>query len=409
MNETILYQKSASTGKGKIWIIRVDDKGTQSEIVIRSGQVDLDTLVRGKLVTNTAIVSVGKNIGKANETTHYTQALSEAQSKIDAQLRAGYDPDPKKAKASSSSTLGSGAKQPMLAHKYHPTGAQKSSKTLKQMKIDGKKIIVEPKLDGNRCPIKIMNGMAVMYTRKGDVMPVQLEHITSELLDSFHRKGISEDFSELEVDGELYCDPTVMSFNELNGLIKKQSANAQQIERRKLIKFHIYDVMTDDGYEERLKTVQKFASENVQVIESKEIIATDSNIQTELEKWLAEGYEGLMIRVLGKGYENKRSWQLVKVKIFSDEEFELVDVEKDVRGDWVGAFIMKMNVPSKDRDGKPITTFKAGVSGLTQEDGRKIVKNKSQYIGKLATVEYFGLSEYNVPRFPKLKAFRDDI
>jgi ATP-dependent DNA ligase len=405
MNEATLYQISASTGKGKIWKIRVEDKGTQSEIVIRSGAFNFETLEEGKLITNTAIVSVGKNIGKANETTHYTQAVSEAKAKIELKLREGYDPDPVKASASSSAMLGSGIPKPMLAQKHDPTGIQSSSKTLRQMKLEGKKIIVQPKLDGCRCIVEVKNGRATAYTRKGDVMVIQLDHILNSLVKTVAQSS----FDTLIIDGELYCDPETMSFNELNGLIKKQSATTDQLERRKLIKYHIYDVMLAQGYEKRIKIIANFASEHVQVIESKEIIATDSNIQIELERWLELGYEGLMIRQLGMPYENKRSWQLVKVKIFSDEEFELVDVEKDVRGDWVGAFIMKMNTPSKDRDGKPITTFKAGVSGLTQEEGKEIVRNKSQYIGKRATVEYFGLSEYKVPRFPKLKAFRDSM
>jgi ATP-dependent DNA ligase len=408
--ETILYQKSASTGKGKIWIIGVDDKGTQSEIVIQSGQVDLDTLVRGKLVKNTAIVSVGKNIGKSNETTHYTQAVSEAQSKVDAQLRAGYVTDPQEAKKSSSSTLGSGVKQPMLAQKYHPTGAQKSSKTLKQMKIEGKKIIVQPKLDGNRCTIVVRHGdgniMAQMYTRKGDLMPVQLNHIITDISVAAAYHGLKD---ELVLDGELYCDPTEMSFNELNGLIKKQSASAEQIERRKLIKFHLYDVMIDEGYEKRLKVIEKFNVGNVEVVESKEIIATDENIQKELERWLGLGYEGLMIRVLGKGYENKRSWQLVKVKIFEDAEFKLVGFEEDVRGGFVGTFVLELPTPVTDRDGKLVTEFRAGASGQSVEDRTYMLKHPEEFIGKMATIEFFGRSEYGIPRFGKFKGIREDI
>ena len=409
MNEVILYQKSASTGKGKVWKIRVDDKGTQSEIVIRSGAFDFETLQEGKLITNTAIVSTGKNIGKANETTHYTQAVSEAQAKVELKIREGYTDDKEKAKGSSSAILGSGIPKPMLAQKYHPTGAQSSSKTLEQMKIKGKKIIVQPKLDGNRCMIKVMNGMATMYTRKGDVMPVQLDHIQADVLDKFHTSGLSGEYAELIIDGELYCDPTVMSFNELNGLIKKQSASDEQIERRKLIKYHIYDVMVDEGYEKRVKIVKKFASENVQVVESKEIIATDENIQVELEHWLALGYEGLMIRVLGKGYENKRSWQLVKVKIFEDAEFKLVDFEEDVRGGFVGTFVLELPAPVTDRDGKIVTTFRAGASGQSVEDRAYMLQHPAEFLGKQATVEFFGRSEYGIPRFGKFRGVRDDI
>lgn len=418
MKETVLYQKSASTGKGKVWKIRVDDKGTQSEIVIRSGAFNFETLEEGKLITNTAIVSVGKNIGKANETTHYTQAVSEAQAKIELKIREGYSDDVEKAKGSSSATLGSGILKPMLAQKYHPTGAQNSSKTLKQMKIEGKKIIVQPKLDGNRCMIRVSNNggsiQSVMFTRKGDIMPVQLTHIANEISVAAAYHGL-KDGTELIFDGELYCDPCVMSFNILNGLIKRQTATSEQEEQRKLIKYHLYDVMIDKGYEERLKLIEKFAGQNIELVESKEIIATDENIQVELERWLEMGYEGLMIRVLGLGYDNKRSWQLVKVKLFEDREFTLVGFEEDVRGGFVGTFILdlpeallrQLGKPLVDAQGKPIVDFKAGTSGQSVEDRTYMLQNPNEFLGKQATVEYFGW-DYR-PRFGKFKGLRENV
>jgi len=421
MQETTLYQRSASTGKGKIWKIRVDDKGTQSEIVIRSGAYNFETGEEGKLITNTAIVSTGKNIGKANETTHYTQAVSEADAKIKLKAKEGYVNNPDLAAGTSSATLGSGIPKPMLAQKHHPTGAQNSSKTLKQMKIEGKKIIVQPKLDGNRCMIEVSRTnnqiSAVMYTRKGDVMPVQLSHIITDICVSAGYYGL-KDGTSLVLDGELYADPTVMSFNTLNGLIKRQTATAEQEEQRKSIRYHLYDVMIGEGYEKRYDLIKKFASPVVEgakpkgfveLVESKEIIATDANIQAELERWLEQGYEGLMIRVLGKGYENKRSWQLVKVKLFEDSEFKLVGFEEDVRGGFVGTFVLELPEPVTDRDGKVVTTFRAGTSGQTVEDRTYMLNNPDEFLNRMATVEFFGRSEYGIPRFGKFKGVREDV
>jgi len=170
------------------------------------------------------------------------------------------------------------------------------------------------------------------------------------------------------------------------------------MEKRKLIKYHLYDVMLPVGYEERSKFIQQFASKNIVIVPSKKIVATDENIQKELEKFLAEGHEGLMIRQLGMAYENKRSWQLVKCKVFEDSEFKLVGFEEDSRGGFVGSFILQND------DG---TIFHAGASGQSEEERAEMWNNQSKYIGKMATVEYFGRSEYNVPRFPKYKSVRD--
>jgi len=98
------------------------------------------------------------------------------------------------------------------------------------------------------------------------------------------------------------------------------------------------------------------------------------------------------------GYDNKRSWQLCKVKVFEDAEFELIDFQEDVRGGFVGSFVMQ------DQSGN---TFNAGASGQSVGKRTEMWNNKHEYIGKIATVEFFGLSEYGVPRFPKFKGVRN--
>ena len=378
--KTTLYQLD-SAGNTKVWIIEVTSDSDWSVLSIKSGRLN------GKLVENVTNYTEGKNQGKANETNHYTQAIAEMESKIKLQLRKGYVYNLEDAK--SSAVLGSGIPQPMLAQKYCRDGKQKGSKTLKQLGLYGKTIIVQPKLDGNRCMIKINNnGKATMYTRKGDVMPVQLDHIVASLRNPY--------MNDIIIDGELFSNE--ISFNTLNGLLKKVNASDEDKEKRKLIRFHLYDCMIKNGYEIRSKIISQFRSEYVEIVPSYEIVATDDNIQKWLERFLEEGHEGLMIRQLGMPYENKRTWQLCKVKVFEDEEFKLVDFEEDVRGGFVGAFVMQ------DKKGN---RFNAGASGQSVEERVHMWNNPHQYLNKLATVEFFGRSEYGVPRFPKFKGIRE--
>ena len=378
-----LYQKDTG-GRVKVWTIDVKKYRDYSEITIQSGKLG------GKLVQNITKVTQGKNIGRSNETDHFTQAVSEMESTILNQLRKGYVSDLDKVQ--SSAVLGSGIPAPMLAQKYSKDGSQHGSKTLDQLKIRGKKIIVQPKLDGNRCLIRVINGKAVMYTRKGDVMGVQLEHIINDILENDYHPQ-----EEVILDGELFS--TEISFNTLNGLIKRVNATPEEIEKRKLIKFNLYDVMLNTGYENRLRKIQHYASDNILVVPSHLINAEDDYIQTWLETFLLEGHEGLMIRQLGIPYENKRTWQLCKVKVFEDAEFQLIGFEEDVRGGFVGAFVM--------RDGSDGKVWNAGASGQSVEERTEMWNNQEKYLGKMATVEYFGFSEYSVPRFPKFKGIRE--
>ncbi len=218
-------------------------------------------------------------------------------------------------------------------------------------------------------------------------MPVQLDHIINDLV-KFGKDNVI-------LDGELFSDE--ISFNTLNGLIKRVKASPEEIESRRKIKYHLYDIMIDEGYENRCLKIKKYSSENILIVPSYPIIASDENIKYYLEVFLAAGNEGLMIRQLGMKYDNKRSWQLLKCKIFEDAEFKLIGFEEDKRGGFVGAFVMT--------DGKNI--FNAGASGQSVEERIEMWNNQKKYLGKMATVCYFGLSEYGIPRFPKFKGTRD--
>ena len=405
MSKTLIgtnIHKRDSKGKAREWRIEVIDLGNSAEMKTIAGLAD------GKKVESSVVITEGKNIGKANETTPLEQATKEAESKYKLKLRKEYVKDLKDAKQGVS---GSGMQKPMLAQKYSRE-KKKGYKTLEQMKIGGQTVAFQPKIDGNRCLIVIDKALkATMWTRTGKQMPVQITHILDEVVNSLKEfngfEGLKKD---LILDGELFSDE--VTFNELNGALKRvKSKDAEKMLRAKevikSVKYHLYDIMTSSNYRQRYSFLKDLFSDSVRPIENIEVELTQENIDKYLKKFLKEGHEGLMIRQLDMPYEHKRSWQLIKVKTFIDDEYELVDIIEDKRGGFVGSFVMKAPKGLTNREGKTIETFDAGVSGLTQEQGAEMLANKEDYIGKWATIECFELSEYGIPRFGKLKAFRD--
>src|ERR1700749_1815947 len=143
MEKITLYQKN-TTGKTKVWSIWVvaNDNETASKWV-EHGQLD------GKMQLVETIVNSGKNEGKKNATTPYTQAIADANSDAEAKKKKGYVDDLDN--AVDSTTLGSGVKSCMLAQKYDPTLKIKGSKNLEKLKLIGKEIGTSAKLDGFRC------------------------------------------------------------------------------------------------------------------------------------------------------------------------------------------------------------------------------------------------------------------
>ena len=79
-------QGEATTGKTKMWSIRVLERDTTGVIETTHGYVD------GKKQVNEKVISVGKNIGKKNETTPLQQAVSEAKASWIKKKESGYSP-----------------------------------------------------------------------------------------------------------------------------------------------------------------------------------------------------------------------------------------------------------------------------------------------------------------------------
>lgn len=381
------------------WEIKVEARGSIFAVVTLHGLSD------GAKVPNEYIVTTGTNVGRSNEKTPYDQACFEAQSKWDAQIRAGYCENANDAKQA---TLGSGIPAPMLAQKYSPDGSLKGSKTLEKLSILGKKIHVQPKLDGNRCLVKINADEITLYTRKGDEF-LPILHIENQLNQCYD--GVffnASEKPEIILVGELFSEE--MSFNALNGLLRKENKTYEDRQKLNSVKYYIYDLISEKPYVDRLEIIKQFTNFDIITIPSYEIIATEKNIREKMNEFLAVGFEGLMMRILDSPYENKRSWSLLKYKDFQDEEYRVVDIIEDVRGTGIiGAFVLELPEPVRDRDGREIKTFNAGIKDLSHDEARKILANKFEYIGKTATIEFFEKSEYGIPRFPKLKGFRMDV
>ncbi len=379
-----------SKGKLRSWQIAVEPREKGFAVVTLFG------LVEGSKVPNEYLVSEGKNIGRANQTSAFEQAVFEAQSKWNLQIKAGYCVNPADCRQD---TLGSGIPAPMLAQKYSPDGSLSGSKSLEKMKIPGQKIHVQPKLDGIRCLARINPRTVELYTRKGDRL-LPIPHIEEQLRESYTLADLTD---EIILDGELYTDS--MTFNALSGLLRRESKSVEDFKLLNNVGYYLYDIVDSTrNYAERHAFFSNLYNADVNIVPSFEIEATDAGIRGKMETFLANGYEGLMIRRLDMPYENKRSWGLCKYKDFQDAEYRLADIIEDVRGNGIiGAFVLEIEVGGERK------TFNAGIKDLSHDESRKILANKSDYIGRMATVEFFQLSEYGCPRFPKLKGFRSDV
>jgi DNA ligase-1 len=123
-------------------------------------------------------------------------------------------------------------------------------------------------------------------------------------------------------------------------------------------------------------------------------VKTESEVLEKHRQFIKEGWEGTMVRNLDSLYKlNSRSSDLLKLKDFNDDEFKVIGYKAGT-----GKFI---NVPTFQMVTAAGHEFE-GVPKGTEEQRKQYLDNGRNYIGKLATVRFFGYTTTDnpVPRFP---------
>lgn len=363
-----LYKRS-TVGKLLQWSVFVDG----DKFYGVHGQVG------GQLVEDAPTVCTPKNVGRSNETTAEEQAVLEAKAKwtkkrdINNYCENKADADKKKFTVT-------------LAHRF-----DKFAKKLPDA------VFSSPKLDGIRCYIT-KDGA---FSRNGKRF-VSTKFIEQDLVNFFKENP------DATLDGELYNHSYKDNFPELVRLIKREkNFTDEQWKRIKDdLEFHIFDVFYANAPKEIFK-VRIFCLDNALgnltfsarlelVIQT--LIMKDEHLE-HYSRYMAEGYEGQMLRDPDSVYEMKRSYGLQKVKKFDSDEFPIAEVleGKGNRAGMAGKIVVDLP------NGK---TCEAGLRG-NQTYFTELWENREAYIGKKAQTNYFGYTPEGKLRFPVMVAVRD--
>jgi DNA ligase-1 len=363
------------------WDIRVENCerpiGIQVPVIVTTwGQ-------RGGALQETRdVITHGKNVGRANATTPFEQAVSEAQSKWEKQQKnKKYVQNLDAAQAGErEAEFVTGGVDPMLAFPI-----EKKPKAVKYPAD------AQPKLDGHRCIATIKYGKATLWSRTRK--PINsMPHIVAALEKAFP-------VGEVTLDGELYNHDYHEKFEELTSLIRQ----AVPAPGHEVVQYHIYDVIIEGrSWSTRRTFLEKFlaTAKHPLVLVKTVGVQDEEEMQATFQGFLEAGYEGLMLRNQGGVYEQKRSANLLKVKEMLDAEFLCVGVEEG-RGKLAGHAIFVFET----KKGGP--RFNAKMVG-DQSVLKRFWDFPEQAIGKLVTVKYQNLSADGIPRFPVALRFRED-
>lgn len=384
----------SSHGKRKMWSVAVEDRDGTGVIIVTHGYED------GKKVVNERLVTVGKNLGKKNATTPVTQAVSEAQALWNKKRDAAYAPEGAPAAAGAgaaaaaeesdgseeSAVAATGVPLPMLAKDYNKDG--------KHIKFP---CFAQRKLDGVRCVAIPGRGL---FSRNGKAFP-HMEHVRAEV-DRLNSTGLVAAGTFI-FDGELYSDE--LSFQEIVGLVKKETLKPIDIEKTKKIYLCVYDCILSNnsgGYVAREAILRdifsKMAFTTLRLLPSA-WCETVEDVKKLHAEYVTEGYEGLILRNTTGAYKQKhRSNDLQKYKEFFDAEYPIIGFKE---GDGVEKGLVIWIC--KTAAGQEFAVRPRG----THEDRAAAYLKAESAVGKKLTVRYQELTNDGIPRFPVGIAIRD--
>ena len=383
---------NAVSGKVKIWSIRVIEYNSQGIIETTHGYED------GKMQIAQKIISEGKNIGKRNETTPLQQAIQEAKSAWIKKKESGYssiddnDENEEKQEKQEKQEQENEEKQepelkgrgkghnnlvpgPMLAHDYMKRGKSIVYPCFAQKKYDGVRCIAIP-------------GQG-LFSRLKKKFP-HMEHIIDE---------INKLSPYTILDGELYSDK--LTFQEIIGLVKRETLKKGDAEKQLQIKFHVYDILNDSTYHTRYVSLQQMFKQHKfkhLMLVNSDVCESEVHMKDLHAQYVAEGFEGIMLRNRNGNYSNHRSVDLQKYKEFFDMECEITDF-KQGEGLEEGCVVWMCKTP----EGKQFMCRPRG----SREQRQEMFNDGATYIGKMLTVRYQEKTDDGLLRFPVGIAIRD--
>jgi DNA ligase-1 len=270
-------------------------------------------------------------------------------------------------------------------------------------------LYVSKKLDGIRATI--FNGVA--YSRSLKLIP-----------NLSIQKWAKENAQNLEgLDGEfINGSPTSET------VFRDTTSFVMSIDKVEEFQFFAFDrVNITSTAQERQEALEALPLIPRVVVLKQTVVRSEVELEAYRTKAVEEGYEGAMVKKMTGKYKFGRSsikeGLLLKMKLFRDSEFEIVGFEckyhnsNEAKVNELGRTSRSTNKEGmvaldtlgvlylRTPEGKE---FGCG-SGFDDKTRDELWAVRDSLVGKLATVKYFDVGGYDVPRFGVFKGIRDKI
>lgn len=420
----------ARDSKGKVlqWNIEVQNNNGQVDIRMSYGEYNGGQQLKWQRDIQ------GKNIGKANETNAWEQAIKDAESAIARHKKKGYmtleevkalpvfdtpalvskfrvlTDDPRDEthilldkKLPKYRVDADGDVKPMKAQQYYrskkdwvaPDGTKWSDRKYyyllnPHVKKEVGAIIAtfpcmaQPKINGVRCTIKLVDNKPLLKSKEG--LEYKVAHINDFLTinnDIFSYEGI-----DLVLDGELYIHGELLQ--DIGSAIDKPNLNTPRVV------FKIFDLAIEDKTNlERWNIIKDHIKPKLDIHINCpiELVKTtrlnkDEDAQAFTDICIAQGYEGIILRDFKALYGfGKRPVTMTKLKRTISREFKIVDIIPQTVDNTKGNFTC---ITAKG------LRFDVNPNG-TDEYKRYLLENKHEFIGKNLTCDFYEWTKDSKP------------
>jgi ATP-dependent DNA ligase len=362
-------------------------------ICVQSGQINPSTglpKIRDAVPT---IVKTGKNIGKKNATNVFCQALRDALSSYNTQLRKAHSDD-------------NNLLPPMLAQDV------KDQKNLTI--IPAIPAYVQPKFNGIRAVSTLIDGRWVMYSRRKLEYP-GFEYIRDELNKiSREQLNVTIDdttYTVTHLDGEVYSHG--VELQTISGVSRRL-----HVEGDPDLQYYVYDCIVSDSsviYSVRKQILDKLFDSVLKLFPHihevpTQIITSLEDAEPIYKSYLKDLYEGAMIRLDHKydiSYNEHHSKSLLKYKPTFDAEYSIIGFEQATKGKAAGALMMICE--TADHKSFNVTPALEIIERLSMYKKMNVIepngKNhfSNHWLGRPLIVYYDELSNDSVPQRARTK------
>lgn len=246
--------------------------------------------------------------------------------------------------------------------------------------------LAQKKEDGARFNAIVRDGAVEFRTRSGKELD-----LLGYLDDDFIQMAAGQ---SVVFDGELLvelADGTIAPRTEGNGIISKAGKGTISSTEANQVRAQLWDMIPYDhfiaghykvGYQTRLNHLNeaiKLSSTNVHVVETTEV-QTIEEARVIFNKYLLEGFEGIILKDAHSIWENKRSKSQIKFKAELEADLKIVGIQEGT-----GKYVGKLGaIDVESADGIIRVSVGSGFSDAQRADLDEWFSN----IGKIAAVKY---------------------